>query len=154
MVCSPQRAFLLLYLQKAELLSEVADKSLRTVTKSFPFPSVIRVVKYIAIPYRGVVLTRHNVFKRDEFSCQYCGTNKDLTLDHLIPRSKGGKSNWTNLVTACKDCNSRKGDYELTEVNMTLAKKPVKPSYIMFMKSTNGTVRDDWRKYLEPNAYA
>jgi 5-methylcytosine-specific restriction endonuclease McrA len=152
-ICSVQRAFLLLYLNKAELINEVKERKLRTVSQSFPFPSIIRTIKYVNIPYKGVVLTRHNVFKRDHFTCQYCGTNRDLTLDHLIPRSKGGKSNWTNLVTACKSCNAKKGDFSPEEVGMNLKKQPVKPSYFMFLRASS-IDREDWFPYLEPKAYA
>lgn len=153
-VCSVERAFLLMYLNKAELIDKVDGKSLRTISDSFPFPSVIKINRYISIPYKGVVLTRHNVFKRDNFECQYCGVDKDLTLDHLIPRSKGGKTNWTNLVTACKTCNTKKGDYSPEEAGLNLVKKPVKPSYVMFLKSSsNGKAQKDWLPYLEPKAY-
>ena len=90
-ICSVQRAFLLVFLHKAELLENIQGQELRSVSKSYPHPSVIRVLDYKNIPYRGVVLTRFNLFKRDGYACQYCGTNKDLTLDHVIPKSKGGK---------------------------------------------------------------
>lgn len=153
-ICSTERAFLLLYLNKADLLSAVQEKALRTVNKSFPFPSVIRIRKYAHVPYKGVILTRHNVFKRDAYSCQYCGVNKDLTLDHLIPKSKGGKSTWTNLVTACKKCNARKGDYKPEEVGLVLLRKPMRPSYVMFIRSTTKTIRADWLPYLERKAIA
>ncbi len=148
-VCSVQRAFLLVFLKKAELLSEKSDAALRSVNECFPFPSVIRVLKYAHIPYKGVVLTRHNVFKRDAFLCQYCGTGKDLTLDHLIPRSKGGKSTWTNLVTACKSCNARKGDYALEQIGMRLSRKPIRPTYVMFLRSTTTEMREDWIPFLD-----
>ena len=153
-LCSTERAFLLLYLEKAELLSEVKEKVLRSVSSVFPFPSVIRIKRYIRVPYKGVVLSRHNVFKRDQFLCQYCGTGKDLTLDHLVPKSKGGKSSWTNLVTACKNCNARKGDFQLEEVGMKLQKKPIRPSYVMFLRSTSKSLREDWLPYLEHKAIA
>ncbi len=153
-ICSVQRAFLLVFLHKAELLENIQGQELRSVSKSYPHPSVIRVLDYKNIPYRGVVLTRFNLFKRDGYACQYCGTNKDLTLDHVIPKSKGGKSSWTNLVTACKHCNSRKGDETPEKAGLTLAKKPVKPSYLVFLKSSAGRLQQDWHKYLEPKAYA
>ena len=132
-ICSFQRAFLLVFLEKAELLDQVSEKSLRTISQNYPYPSVIRILQYKHVPYRGVVLTRYNIFKRDGYKCQYCGATKDLTLDHLIPKSKGGKSTWTNLVTACKHCNAKKGDYTPEEVGLTLAKTPVKPSYLVFL---------------------
>ncbi len=153
-LCSVQRAFLLVFLHKAELLEGVKGKELRSVSRSYPHPSVIRVYDYKHVPYRGVVLTRYNLFKRDGYLCQYCGTGKDLTLDHVVPKSKGGPSSWTNLVTACKHCNSRKGDDTPEEAGLKLSKNPVKPSYIVFLKSSAGRLQQDWHKYLEPRAYA
>lgn len=149
-VCSVQRAFLLIFLDKAELLNNAKDRKLRSVSKSYPFPSVIKINRYINLPFKGVVLTRHNVFKRDGNKCQYCGTHKDLTLDHLIPRSKGGKSSWTNLVTACKKCNAKKGDFMIEKTGLTLKNFPIKPSYVAFLRSTNSTLNEDWKKYLNP----
>lgn len=153
-ICSIERAFLLLYLDKADLLSQLQGRALRTVSSSFPFPSVIRIKRYVNVPYKGVILTRHNIFKRDSHICQYCGTNKDLTLDHLIPKSKGGKSTWTNLVTACKRCNARKGDFKPEDVGLVLLRKPIRPSYVMFIRSTAKTLREDWLPYLEHKASA
>lgn len=153
-LCSVERAFLLVYLKKAEIISDIKEKALRSVSHHYPFPSVIKVGKYINLPYRGVVLTRHNVFKRDQFICQYCGVNKDLTLDHLIPKSKGGLSTWTNLVTACKSCNTRKGDYKPEDVGLKLVRKPARPSYVMFLRSTSKNLRADWLPFLERKAIA
>ena len=121
-VCSVQRAFLLIYLEKAELISDFNGQFLRTVTACYPKPAVVRISNYISIPYKDVELSRQNVFKRDSHSCQYCGTNKDLTLDHVLPRSRKGRSSWTNLVTACKSCNARKGN-ALPERNRIYLKK-------------------------------
>lgn len=149
-ICSVQRAFLLVFLQKAELLNTVKERSLRSISRSYPFPSVIKIDRYISIPYKGVVLTRHNIFKRDGHKCQYCGHNKKLTIDHLIPRSKGGKSSWTNLVTACQSCNAKKGDYSLEKVGLKLQNIPIKPSYISFLRMSHGGIRDDWKPYLNP----
>jgi 5-methylcytosine-specific restriction endonuclease McrA len=148
-VCTAQRAFLLIYLNKAEMLNSASDQFLRTVSISYPMPSVIRIHNYITVPYRGVVMTRHNIFKRDNHECQYCGLGKDLTLDHVIPRSKGGRSTWKNLVTACKTCNASKGDYSPEEAGMQLANQPYKPSYVMFIRESSGFVQDEWRPYLE-----
>lgn len=150
-VCSVQRAFMLIFLSKADLVTEVKEKRLRSINQSFPFPSVIKVRYYVNIPYKGVVMSRHNIFKRDGGKCQYCGTHKELTIDHIVPRSKGGKSTWTNLVTACKRCNSRKSDYTLDKVGMKLLKAPVKPSYVTFLRMMhNGNCREDWSPYLNP----
>ncbi len=149
-ICSVQRAFLLVFLEKAEMLNDVKNRTLRTISDSYPFPSVIKINRYVHMPYKGVVLSRHNIFRRDGHKCQYCGTTKDLTLDHLIPRSKGGKSSWTNLVTACKKCNAKKGDDPLEKTGMKLKSVPTKPSYISFLRSANGALREDWKPYLNP----
>jgi len=149
-VCTVQRAFLLIYLHKAELLNSVKDSFLRSVSRNFPMPSVIRIHHYISVPYRGVVMTRQNIFKRDNYECQYCGVNNDLTLDHVIPRSRGGRSNWKNLVAACKRCNTRKGDFTLQEMEMKLMSTPYKPSYLVFIRESSGFVQEEWRPYLEP----
>ncbi len=154
-VCSVYKAFLLVFTSKAELLSSEEGGFLRSISKSFPKPSVIRIKRYINIPYKGVVLSRYNILKRDNNECQYCGASKELTLDHLIPKSKGGKSTWKNLVTACKSCNSKKGNFSPQEVGLNLKILPVKPSYIMFLRNSSGNMRDEWRPYLKlPNAVA
>lgn len=150
-VCSVERAFLLIYLKKAELLNAVKDKALRSVNSTFPFPSVIKISRYVNMPYMGVVLTRQNIFRRDGHKCQYCGTHKDLTLDHLIPRSKGGKSTWNNLLTACRRCNARKGDYHIEQIDMKPKTMPHKPSYVMFLMDSSGQLREEWKPYLRPH---
>lgn len=150
-VCSVERAFLLLYLDKAELIHKAEDVELRSVNASYPMPSVIRLQRYIVIPFKRVMLSRQNLFKRDGNSCQYCGSTKDLTLDHVLPKSKGGQSTWTNLTTACKRCNSIKGDKTPEEANMPLKKEPFKPSYIMFVRNFSGFTSKEWLKYLSIN---
>jgi len=148
-VCSAYKAFILLHRNKAELVAEVEEMKFNTVASSFPMPSIIRLNKYINLPYRsGVMLNRQNVFKRDNFQCQYCGSPKDLTLDHVMPRSRGGKTSWDNLISACKPCNSKKGDFTPEEANMPLRSKPFKPSFVMFLRDFNGKVADDWKLYL------
>lgn len=148
-VCNIQKAFLLVYLKKAELVATDEMLRLRSISKAYPFPSVIRLINYVSMPYRGVMLTRQNIFKRDGHSCQYCGSEKDLTLDHLIPRSKGGKSSWNNLVTACKRCNTRKGDNKPEETGLKLTRMPFKPSHVMFIRDFSGTVSEQWMPYLK-----
>ena len=97
-ICTVQRAFLLVYFEKAELLTKSNGYALRTVNRSYPMPSVIKLRNYVNIPFKGVELSRQNVFKRDGYKCQYCGTNDDLTLDHIYPKAKGGKTTWVNLT--------------------------------------------------------
>ncbi len=147
-ICSIYKAFLLIYTHKAELVSQ-GDGPLRSVSKAYPMPSIIRLNKYINMPFRGgVVLNRHNIFKRDGHSCQYCGNTRNLTLDHVWPRSRGGKTSWENLVTACKGCNNRKGDLTPDEANMPLNMRPYKPSFVMFLRDLSGRVSEDWLTYL------
>ena len=147
-ICSVQRAFLLLYLEKAQMMNEVGDMFLHTVNKSFPLPAVIKLNRFVNIPYKSVELTRQNVFKRDGFECKYCGTDNNLTLDHVIPRSKGGKSTWSNLITACKSCNAKKGDYTPHDAGLVLNSSPYKPSYVMFIRDFSGFVMNEWIPFL------
>jgi 5-methylcytosine-specific restriction endonuclease McrA len=111
-------------------------------------PSVIRLNRYVNAPYKGVNLTRQNIFKRDNFECQYCGTRKDLTLDHVIPSSKGGAHAWNNLVTACKRCNAKKGDFSPEAAGIALRHKPYKPTYTLFLRDNHGLGHDEWDEFL------
>jgi HNH endonuclease len=147
-ICSVPKAFLLVYLDKAELIAESDLLRLRTINDDFPMPTVIRLHRYVNLPYKGVMLTRQNIFKRDGHQCQYCGTTDDLTLDHVIPKSRGGKTSWDNLSTACKRCNSRKGDFTPEEANMKLRLKPFKPSFIMFLRDFSGAIEQSWVPFL------
>lgn len=147
-VCSVPKAFLLVYLRKADLVTESDTEKLRSISETFPMPSVIRLHKYVYLPYRGVMLTRQNIFKRDHHKCQYCGTSDDLTLDHVVPKSRGGRTSWDNLTTACKRCNSRKGDYTHEEAGMMLGQKPFKPSFIMFLRDFSGMIEESWLPFL------
>lgn len=148
-VCTVERAFLLIYRDKAEQIQAFENFELRTVSRSFSMPAVVRLVRYINIPYKSVELTRNNIFKRDGFECQYCGSEKDLTLDHVVPRSKGGPSNWKNLVTACKSCNAQKGNFTPEQAGLPLKQAPFKPSYVMFLRDFSGFEFDEWLPYLQ-----
>ncbi len=147
-VCSVEKAFILIYLEKAEQIQSFIARSLRTVAVVYKMPAVVRLRRYVKVPYKSVELTRSNVFKRDGYECQYCGSDRDLTLDHVMPRSKGGPSNWKNLVTACKPCNGKKGDYLPEEAGLNLKTNPFKPSYIMFLRDFSGFDFDEWTPYL------
>jgi len=151
-VCTVQRAFLLVFMKKAELIKANETTALHTVDTKYPMPSVIKLGRYISMPYKGVVLSRENVFKRDGYQCQYCGTHKDLTLDHIIPKARGGESNWYNLITACKKCNSNKGNFTPEEAGMKLSMRPYKPSYITYLRDLSGVNYDDWKQFLDSDA--
>jgi 5-methylcytosine-specific restriction endonuclease McrA len=150
-ICSPERAFVLVLLQKAELVSPRQAKSLRSVGTEFLFPSIIRLFRFVQLPYKKVSLSRQNIFKRDNFRCVYCGRPDSLTLDHVIPRSRGGRESWHNLVTACQRCNTLKGDRTPQEAEMKMAHEPFRPSFIMYLRDFNGKVQDEWRPYLLMN---
>ena len=147
-LCSIQKAFILIFLNKAELVARVEHMYLRTVAQQFPRPSVIRLHRYANVPYKGVTLNRQNLFKRDNFECQYCGTAKNLTIDHIIPKSKGGKSNWRNLVTACARCNSLKGDQLPEQAGMKLRQEPYKPNFTAFLHLYSNQLHESWKTYL------
>jgi 5-methylcytosine-specific restriction endonuclease McrA len=149
MVCSVERAFVMVYLNKSEMVRSANGHKLRTVSHAYPMPSVIRLNRYVNAPYKGVTLTRQNVFKRDNFECQYCGAKRDLSLDHVIPSSRGGAHAWHNLVTACKKCNARKGDYTPEEAGMPLKRKPFKPSYALFLRDTTDSNFNEWDEFLD-----
>ena len=147
-VCSAERAFVLVYMRKAEMLSDVPSRVLQTVCDSFKFPSIIRLFRYISIPYKKVNLSRQNIFKRDRLKCVYCGSKDNLTLDHVLPKSLGGRDTWDNLVTACQKCNSKKGSMTPEQAGMELRSKPFRPSFVMFLSNFAGSIRDDWKPYL------
>ena len=103
------------------------DRSIRSPSFSMKLPSVVALKSFIR-PQTSPNFTRFNVFLRDKFSCQYCGSNNELTFDHLLPKSKGGKTDWDNVVTACSDCNVKKGGRLLKYSCMNLNKWPYQPT--------------------------
>lgn len=115
----------------------------------FKIPTVIRLLKRIKIPYKKVPLIRNNIYRRDNNCCVYCGSNRKLTLDHVIPKSKGGPNTWTNLVTCCSSCNVKKGDKSLKEMGFKMKTKPYKPNHIQFINKAYGiNIKDEWKQYL------
>lgn len=147
-ICNAERAVVLLWLQKAEIISEKPNRVIRTSSIAFPFPSIIRLKHYVHVPYRNVILSRRNVLRRDNFQCQYCGRQDGLTLDHVLPRSRGGRDVWDNLVAACISCNNRKGNKTPEEALMPLKRKPFRPSHVMFLRDYVGRIDEEWRPYL------
>lgn len=148
-VCSPKKALLLCLLMKAEIVEVRKGLSIRTISTSFQYPSVIRLSGYVKRPFKSIVLSRKNILRRDDFRCQYCGSKKsDLTIDHILPRSRGGKDTWENLVTACTSCNSKKGCRTPEEARMPLQSTPKKPNHIMFIRQYLGIADENWKQFL------
>jgi 5-methylcytosine-specific restriction endonuclease McrA len=134
---------------KAELLIDDKRKVVRTVSRKFPWPSVIRLNYFITVPYKKVVLTRKNILRRDAYKCAYCGrSDLPLTIDHVVPKAKGGRDSWENLVCACTNCNNMKGGRTPEEANLRLIYKPFKPNHIMFIKTVVGKLDENWKPYL------
>ena len=148
-VCNTKKALLLLFLTKADIIEERAAYIVRSMHHSFPFPSVIRLSAYLRVPYKKIELSRKNILRRDSFRCQYCHTPATpLTVDHVIPRSRGGMDQWENLVCACVHCNNKKGSRTPEEANMRLLSTPRKPHHVLFLTHYIGKVEDTWRPYL------
>jgi 5-methylcytosine-specific restriction endonuclease McrA len=149
-VCSIKRAVTLLMDEAAERVEDTAA-FLRSPSTNFPVPSVIRLRRYVRRPPRyHVAFNRRNVFRRDGHTCQYCGRGSgDLTLDHVMPKSRGGRSTWENIVTACRECNSRKRDRTPEEARMHLLRRPFAPRFV-FTTAYGQPPRLDpaWEKYL------
>ena len=148
-VCTVRRATVLLLKDKAEVV-EVGTKDLHWATGSLPRPVVIRLVTYVRIPRdtHKRKITRRAVFARDGWECQYCGARTSLTVDHVIPRSKGGGSGWDNIVASCAPCNRRKGDRLPHQVNMHPRIKPRTPSAHIFIQLASPTIPATWKQYL------
>jgi len=141
-----KKAYKLIYKEKAEIIVE-GEYTINTDKLKFNSPTVIRLKKQVNVPYRKVILSRENLFKRDNFQCGYCGSNKNLTIDHIHPKSKGGTNDWKNLVTCCKVCNSYKGDKTLEQVHMTLMIKPFKPQPLYFLCQSHKHNKG-WEQFL------
>ncbi|MBU0561023.1 MAG: HNH endonuclease [Bacteroidetes bacterium] len=140
---------MLIFLGKAELVAKSTTKILHTSRSTFPWPTVIRLNRYRKIPHKSIILSRKNIFKRDKHICGYCGRGDlPLTVDHIIPRARGGEDTWDNLISACLPCNNRKGDNTLEVAGLKLLTKPYKPNYIMFLTTSFGRIDSTWKPYL------
>jgi 5-methylcytosine-specific restriction endonuclease McrA len=148
-VCTVRRAVVLVLKEKAELI-ETGSRVLRSESMSLPHPVVIRLVTYVRVPRdsRRRRITRRAVFARDSWTCQYCGRTSHLTVDHVVPRSRGGASVWENIVTSCAPCNRRKGDRTPVEVQMHPRQKPRPPGPTIFIRVATPVVPPAWQQYL------
>mmetsp|Transcript_13061 Transcript_13061/g.48483 ORF Transcript_13061/g.48483 Transcript_13061/m.48483 type:complete len:173 (-) Transcript_13061:1782-2300(-) len=147
---SAARAIQLVHQEKAQLLAAY-DRVLRSPTAEFTCPSVILLRRYVKVPPprpHSITYSRRRVLQRDHFCCQYCGETslKELTVDHVIPRSRGGSTTFCNTVTACKKCNNKKGSRLLSETGMKLRTKPGPPVATMIPQRPDHP--GHWHKYL------
>lgn len=147
-VINVHKAVVLTYLEKATTLAQYDYLKIRTIDRVFVYPAVIRLDEYKRIPHKGVLLNRNNLFKRDKNTCQYCGSIKDLTIDHVLPKSKGGKTNWQNLITACHRCNTMKGDKTPEEAGMKLNTLPFRPNLSYFLSEYAERQAEEWIPFL------
>jgi len=149
-VCTVRRAAVLVLKEKAEVLERSSGK-LRSERMSMERPTVIRLVMYVRVPrdaHRRKI-TRKAVLARDSWTCQYCGLRKPgLTVDHVIPRSRGGKSVWENIVASCAACNRRKGNRLPREIKMHPRRRPAAPGPTVFIHIASPTIPIAWQQYL------
>jgi 5-methylcytosine-specific restriction endonuclease McrA len=147
------RAIHLLMVQRAELI-EASDTVIRSERLQLPVPQVIRLLHYVRVPHNlPLPLSRRALLLRDDFTCQYCGAQpgrENLTIDHVVPRSRGGRTEWENVVAACGACNRKKGNRTPEEAGMRLLHKPHRPRFWAMALLTMAT-NDVWRKYLNMN---
>jgi len=147
-----QKAITLYFLEKVDVL-ECYDVVLHSPTLTMNLPAVVKLNHFVRPFPRRIKFSRQNLYYRDNYTCQYCRKNlptSQLTYDHVIPRSKGGKTSWTNVVTACVRCNLKKGNKLLHQINFKLEKEPSEPNWLPVFSSA---MRPDsapslWRNYL------
>lgn len=154
-VCSWQRAVTLLCLGKAVPL-DTSDQIVHGASSQISLPTVVRLSYQIRRPMPELKLSRRAIMARDQHTCQYCGSStRELTIDHIIPREKGGPTSWDNLVACCVRCNNKKGNRSLREMNMSLRSTPRRPRFIphlSFATFVAAAGNPSWRDYLEPFA--
>lgn len=148
-VCSTRRAVVLLLKGKAEAV-ETGGIVMHSEKTTLAVPLVIRLVHYVRLPHAdGRRLSRRAILARDGFRCQYCGSAHHLTIDHIIPRSRGGLTSWENVITSCAPCNVRKGACLPSEVGMSPSRKPRPPLPGDFVLAWQRVVPEAWLPYLE-----
>jgi 5-methylcytosine-specific restriction endonuclease McrA len=149
-ICNYRRAIGLILSEKA-IMIENGRGTIHTARAKLPLPSVIRLQKMIRRPRPSICFSRSEIFRRDNFTCQYCGRKtKDLTIDHIIPRSRGGTDTWKNVVAACPNCNHRKGGKLLEETNMSLINPTLQPpNTIEYIFGRHLDLNHEWSVYLK-----
>lgn len=151
-VISWQRAITLLFLGKVEVLEEY-DHGVRSVNLIIKIPAVVRLLRAFRRHARPVKFSRVNIYARDGYRCQYCGTKctiDQLTYDHVVPRSRGGRTTWDNIVSCCYSCNSMKANRTPAEAGMALRTTPTRPTWVpaVQIRVSARSVPDAWRDYV------
>ncbi|MBM3723942.1 MAG: HNH endonuclease [Acidobacteria bacterium] len=152
-VCAARRAVVLVLKGVAKTEEHAPHLAVHTARHAVPVPSVIRLLEYRRIPLQSRSLSRKNILMRDRYTCQYCQrtlSSGDLTLDHVVPRSRHGETSWENLVACCNPCNNRKGNRTPEEAGMKLLRQP-RPFSLhtsRHLMRVLGKSDDQWRKYL------
>jgi len=176
-ICTPERAVYLLYQGHAAAidandgsfntldLNQWIDHSqtyegkdcYKTVSLKFRIPKVILLLMFDGLPRKEVKLTRQSVFERDDYTCQYCGDRferKDLNLDHVLPRDKGGQTTWENIVCSCIPCNSKKGNRTPIQAKMQLMKRPKRPKWKPLLHIYHHRIPEEsWRHFLDIDSW-
>jgi 5-methylcytosine-specific restriction endonuclease McrA len=171
--CTVRRALCMLYVGAAKAVSaenfEVHDwyswvslgpgdgqPQVRAVHFSIRVPEIILLVSYDRLPKKRVVFSRRNLYRRDGFTCQYCGRRSirsELSIDHVVPRAKGGHSSWSNCVVACLRCNKRKGNRTLEEAGMRLRRDPREPVWGPHLTLNVSQRRGSWKRFVVPGSW-
>jgi 5-methylcytosine-specific restriction endonuclease McrA len=128
-----KKGYKLIYKGRAEIISAEENCFIRSEKTCVQKPIVIRLTNYVLVPFRRIVLSKVNIFRRDKFTCVYCGSKHELSIDHVVPKSKGGQNTWNNLVTSCLTCNHKKGNKSLEESGLKMNCEPTIPSYMSFL---------------------
>ncbi len=142
-----RRAVVLVLKKKAEIV-ERDGAHIRSETIALPVPLVIRLVYFVHVPQKGIPLSRRAVFARDNHICQYCG-GKAESIDHVVPKSRGGKHEWENVVAACRRCNARKMNRLPQEAGLSLIRKPFRPKGYAWLFGVEGGIPRAWEPYLD-----
>lgn len=146
-IVSSRRALLLVLATKAEMVVPTG-RVFRSERAALPEPSVVRLGRYVHVPHENVAsVNRRTVFARDGHRCQYCGMPAE-SIDHVVPRSRGGKHTWDNVVAACRRCNTRKEDRLPHEAGLVLRTQPQAPRRRVWLLAMGGAAREDWAPYL------
>ncbi|MEJ2722201.1 MAG: HNH endonuclease [bacterium] len=147
-----KRALKLVILQKVEVLQE-SDQEVHAAAYAIRVPAVVRLIRFVRFRRWDIKFSRENIYARDGYRCQYCGRKlavRESTCDHVVPRSRGGKTEWSNIVTCCRQCNRKKGGLTPEEAGLRLMRRPSRPSWLVGFQSRFSA--DDppvlWREYL------